>query len=323
MYFGSVRFFKNMILLAVIILITVPTVLAIRWGTALHREQDAYQCLASEMEQQRLSYQEELDQMAALETAAEMALTEMIQKQAEEEAAKAPTPEMIAYQEMYPDFYAPQELNAVNNEKNVIYLTFDDGPSRRTPEILEILREKNVKATFFVVGQTSEERLQWMKQIVDEGHTIGMHTYSHQYKKMYASVEAYLEDMYAIFTQIRETTGVTPTVFRFAGGSINNHNHAVYQEINAEMLRRGFVPHDWNIASADAGSETLSSAQILYNVVSGAKNKERGVVLMHDSEYKYTTVEALPAMIDQLLEMGFKLEGLRPDTQPILFSYPD
>ena len=322
MYFGSVRFFKNLILLTVIILITVPTVLAVRWGIQLHRQQHECERLSVEMEQQRLSYQEELDQMAALETAAEVALNEMIQKQAEEEA-KALTPEKIAYQQMYPDFYAPQELDAVKNEENVIYLTFDDGPSNRTPEILEILREKNVKATFFVVGQSDEDRLQWMKQIVDEGHTIGMHTYSHQYKKIYASVEAYLEDMYAIFTQIRETTGVTPTVFRFAGGSINNHNHGVYREIIAEMLRRGFVPHDWNVASADASSTPISSAQVLYNVVSGAQRVKRGVVLMHDSEYKYTTVEALPSMIDQLQEMGFKLDSLHEDTQPILFSYPE
>lgn len=322
MYFGSVRFFKNLILLTVIILITVPTVLAVRWGIQLHRQQHECERLSMEMEQQRLSYQEELDQMAELETAAEVALNEMIQKQAEEEA-KALTPEKIAYQQMYPDFYAPQELNAVKNEENVIYLTFDDGPSNRTPEILDILREKNVKATFFVVGQSDEDRLQWMKQIVDEGHTIGMHTYTHQYKKIYASVEAYLEDMYAIFTQIRETTGVTPTVFRFAGGSINNHNHGVYREIIAEMLRRGFVPHDWNVASADASSTPISSAQVLYNVVSGAQRVKRGVVLMHDSEYKYTTVEALPSMIDQLQEMGFKLDSLHEDTQPILFSYPE
>ncbi|MBQ8611062.1 MAG: polysaccharide deacetylase family protein [Oscillospiraceae bacterium] len=322
MYFGSVRFFKNLILLTVIILITVPTVLAVRWGIQLHRQQHECERLSMEMEQQRLSYQEELDQMAALETAAEVALNEMIQKQAEEQA-KALTPEKIAYQQMYPDFYAPQELGAVTNEENVIYLTFDDGPSNRTPEILDILREKNVKATFFVVGQSDEERLQWMKQIVDEGHTIGMHTYTHQYKKIYASVEAYLEDMYAIFTQIRETTGVTPTVFRFAGGSINNHNHGVYREIIAEMLRRGFVPHDWNVASADASSTPISSAQLLYNVVSGAQRVKRGVVLMHDSEYKYTTVEALPSMIDQLQEMGFKLDSLHENTQPILFSYPE
>ena len=322
MYFGSVRFFKNLILLTVIILITVPTVLAVRWGIQLHRQQHECERLSMEMEQQRLSYQEELDQMAELETAAEVALNEMIQKQAEEEA-KALAPEKIAYQQMYPDFYAPQELNAVKNEENVIYLTFDDGPSNRTPEILDILREKNVKATFFVVGQSDEDRLQWMKQIVDEGHTIGMHTYSHQYKKIYASVEAYLEDMYAIFTQIRETTGVTPTVFRFAGGSINNHNHGVYREIIAEMLRRGVVPHDWNVASADASSTPISSAQVLYNVVSGAQRVKRGVVLMHDSEYKYTTVEALPSMIDQLQEMGFKLDSLHEDTQPILFSYPE
>ncbi len=320
MYFGSVRFFKNMILLAVIILITVPTVLAVRWGLQLSSQRKENQQLATQLEQQAMEYREELDHLAALEAASEVVLTEGVH---EEEIAPALEGAAMEYQKLYPDFYAPQELNASTCEEGVIYLTFDDGPSDRTPEVLQILREKDVKATFFVVGQTKEENLQYMRDIVAEGHTIGMHTYSHDYKTMYASVEAYLADMYQIFTQIRDTTGVTPTVFRFAGGSVNAYNHTLYQEIIAEMLRRGFVPHDWNLASADAASTPVPAAQIVANVVGPAAGKSRGVVLMHDSTYKYTTVEALPAMIDGLLEMGFKLDRLTADTQPILFSYPE
>ena len=323
-YVGSVLFFKHLILLTVLVLIITPWFFV----ADLTQKSNTAQGDAKRLEQTVAELKTELaEKTHALEDAEaallanRAALAGVEIAQPENKAALLAEPP--AYQALYPDFYAPQPLDAAVYEEGVIYLTFDDGPSDRTPEILQILEEKNAKATFFVVGQTKEENLQYMREIVAAGHTIGMHTYSHRYKDIYASVDAYLEDMYAIFTQIRDTTGVTPTVFRFPGGSVNAHNHAVYQENIAEMLRRGFVPHDWNIASADAGSETLSSAQILYNVVSGAKNKERGVVLMHDSEYKYTTVEALPAMIDQLLEMGFKLEGLRPDTQPILFSYPD
>ena len=320
MYFGSVRFFKNMILLAVIILIAVPTVLAARWGTALRIQRRETDLLTGELQRQTELYRQELDNMAELEAAMEVALTEEIH---EEALAVAPMGAAPEYRELYPDFYAPQPLDAAGYEEGVIYLTFDDGPSDRTPEVLKILEEKNVRATFFVVGQTKEDNLQYMRDIVEAGHTIGMHTYSHRYKDIYASVEAYLADMYQIFTQIKETTGVVPTVFRFPGGSVNAYNHAVYQEIIAEMLRRGFVPHDWNLASADASTTPVPAAQIVRNVVNAAENKPRGVVLMHDSQYKYTTVEALPSMIDRLQEMGFTLDRLDAHTQPILFSYPD
>ena len=97
-----------------------------------------------------------------------------------------------AYDDLYPELYAePADIESIAPEKT-LYLTFDDGPSARTAEVLDILKENDVKATFFVTGQTSEEAQALMRRIVDEGHTIAVHTYSHQYKKIYASVQAYL-----------------------------------------------------------------------------------------------------------------------------------
>ena len=157
MYFGSVRFFKNLILLVVIILIVTPTVLAVRWRFALRAQRQENQQLTQTLEQQAQQYREDLDHLARLEDAMEVALTEELQQEAQPPAVES---DAIAYQQLYPDFYAPQELNASTYQEGVIYLTFDDGPSDRTPEVLEILREKNVKATFFVVGQTDEEHLQ-------------------------------------------------------------------------------------------------------------------------------------------------------------------
>ncbi|MBE6887206.1 MAG: polysaccharide deacetylase [Ruminococcaceae bacterium] len=235
--------------------------------------------------------------------------------------AITPPSEAPSYQTLYPDFYAPQELNLLDYSDKTIYLTFDDGPSPRTPEILKILEENNVKATFFVVGQHDEQSYQWMRDIVNAGHTIGMHTYTHQYKTIYASVESYLEDMYKMFSQIKEVTGVTPTVFRFPGGSINAYNTGINQEIIAEMLRRGFVPYDWNISSEDAASTPPAASHIVSSVLTQANRVNRGVVLMHDSDYKYTTVEALPEMIRQLKEAGFVFDAIHPETQPVIFSY--
>ena len=160
-----------------------------------------------------------------------------------------------------------------------------------------------------------------MRDIVAEGHTLGMHSYSHKYKEIYSSVEAYLDDMYKMYSQIKEATGVTPTVFRFPGGSINAYNTQINQEIISEMLRRGFVPYDWNISSEDAAATPPSAQVIVSSVSAQAQRVNRGVVLMHDSDYKYTTVAALPELIDTLTEQGFSFSEIKPETQPVVFQY--
>lgn len=292
-YFGSVRFFKNMILLAVIVMIAIPSGLSIYTVRELHKTEA------------------QLHDMTAQYDA--LCHSEMIWYGWEAESP---------YAKLYPDFYAPQPLAEGVREEGVIYLTFDDGPSARTGEILDVLKEKDVKATFFVVATGNEANQQMMKRIVEEGHTIAMHTGTHSYTKMYASVEAYLEDMYQVFTQIKEVTGVTPTLFRFPGGSINNYNSGISHELIAEMLRRGFVPFDWNISSRDAATVKLLPAEtIVNNVVNSAENQPYGIVLMHDSQAKTTTAKAVGPMIDRLRAMGYELKALTPDTKSMLFAY--
>jgi len=310
-YFGSVRFFKNMILLAVIIMIAVPSGFAVhlkhclREAEGLLTEQEAPQETSATPE-----YKADYDAMT-LHAAAPYDWPDLGNFQAES-----------PYGELYPDFYAPQELNATVRETGVIYLTFDDGPSARTEEILDILKEKDVKATFFVIGTQDEAGKATLRRIVEEGHTLAMHSYSHAYSKIYASVEDYLADMYQLFTQIKEVTGQTPSLFRCPGGSINGYNQGIYQELLAEMLRRGFVPFDWNVSSEDAATNGMVPAETLAaNVIRGASNVQRGIVLMHDSAQKTTTVQALPAVIDRLREQGFQLKALTPEVLPVLYSY--
>ena len=302
-YIGSVRFFKNLILLLVLIFIAIPTVFAFRGKAEL-----------AALEQTMADSLQQKDQQIADLQQQNIQLTEELN-------ASFFDPEGPAYQSLYPDFYAPQQLDAATKQSGVIYLTFDDGPSARTPEVLEVLRGENVKATFFVIGGDNEQRRQWMRDIVSDGHTLAMHTYSHDYDDIYESVEAYLADMYEIFTLIKEATGVTPTHFRLPGGSINGYNYEVSQEILSEMLRRGFVPYDWNVSSGDAASGGASADYIRSNVVNGASRVDRGIVLMHDSSAKYTTVAALRSMIQRLRSMGFTFDSLQPDTAPILFGY--
>lgn len=294
MYFGSVRFFKNLILLAIIILIAVPTALAFSFYFSLQEQKEAVAALQQELMER-------------------------------DKAAEALTGVGgdISYQSLYPDFYAPEDYHATVNKDNVIYLTFDDGPSANTDKILDILKEQEVKATFFVNGRTNEKDLARMKRIVEEGHTIGMHSYSHNYTKVYASVEAFLDDMYPIFVQIKETTGETPIIFRFPGGSINSYNAAIYKEILAEMIRRGFVPWDWNISAQDSVTKSISSSQIIENVTKRAANVTRGAVLLHDSATKKTTANAVEDIIIRLKSMGFELDRLTPEIKPILFTYKE
>ena len=240
-----------------------------------------------------------------------------------EDSVRDPGPEVPAYQALYPELYAGEhEWNTVNKKK-VCYLTFDDGPSARTPEVLEILERYGVKATFFVVGKDTEQSRQWMKQIVDAGHTIGVHSYTHTYRKIYASVEAYLEDFAKEYHIIEEATGVAPQIFRFPGGSINAYNGHIYQEIVAEMTRRGFVYFDWNRSNGDAVRKPPAAAVLAQNALDRLGASSRVVVLMHDSKGHATTVAALPAIIEGYRNAGYTLEALTPEVRPIVYAYPN
>ncbi len=224
------------------------------------------------------------------------------------------------YTKLYPDLYCNRPTEQIIPSKT-IFLTFDDGPSARTTEILDILRQKDVKATFFVTGNATPKGKSLMKQIVDEGHTIAAHTYSHNYKQIYASVSAFLEDFNNIYHLIYEATGVKPTIFRFPGGSRNGFNKNNYREIAAEMRRRGFDYFDWNLSAGDAVSRTCTPTQnCINNVLGPSKSCDHGVVLMHDANAKVTTVEALTSIIDGLKSQGFNLAKLTNEIDPSPYS---
>ncbi len=322
MYFGSVRFFKNLILIAVIILILVPTLLAAKFYRQL--EQGAPAGAGTEQVSESGSGGELFEpELGAADSNAGEKLEDAPQSAARP-AAEPPSADPPSYQALYPDFYAPQPYGATERVEHTIYLTFDDGPSDRTDEILKVLAEKDVKATFFVTGKSDAADLERMKKIVDQGHTIGMHSYSHDYTQVYSSVESFLDEFYKNFIQIRDATGITPTAFRCPGGSINGYDGGFYQELLSEMIRRGFVPYDWNVSSEDAvTTHILPSATLAQNVVRGVSGKVRGFVLFHDSEKKVSTPAAVAQSIDQLRDMGFTFEAISPSTLPVLYNYTE
>ena len=236
-------------------------------------------------------------------------------------AVKAePAQPSVDYTALYPDLYVQRPEIQVLPEK-VAFLTFDDGPSARTAEVLDILKERNIKATFFVTGKTTEFAKSMMRRIVDEGHTIAVHTYTHEFRQIYSSVQAYLDDFNKIFNLIYNVTGVKPEIFRFPGGSKNGFNRNNYRDFINEMTRRGFDYFDWNVSSGDAVSRTPTPAQTcVSNVLNGAAGLRNCVVLMHDLQPKTTTVQALPDIINGLAAQGFTFDKLSHDIDPAPFS---
>lgn len=184
-----------------------------------------------------------------------------------------------------------------------VYLTFDDGPSKYTEEILDILDTYDVKATFFVLGKESEYSIEMLQEIARRGHTIGMHSYSHKYAEIYRSVEDFSADFYQIYSYILENTGIQSTCYRFPGGSSNAISD-IDMHVFADFLAEQEIEYfDWNVSSGDGGSVLLDVDTLVRNATSGIPGNGTSIILMHDAASRPTTVEALPRIIENILAM--------------------
>ena len=181
-----------------------------------------------------------------------------------------------------------------------VYLTFDDGPSANTERILDILDQYGVKATFFVVGK--EGYAEQYRRIVDDGHTLAMHSYSHKYSEIYASVDAYRADLAKLHDFLYELTGEDCNIVRFPGGSSNTISRVDMWELIDYLKREDMVYFDWNVSSGDATGDRKSADQIARNVLDSIGQFNNAVVLFHDAPGKDSTVDALPAIIEKILE---------------------
>lgn len=198
----------------------------------------------------------------------------------------------------------------------VAYLTFDDGPSSNTPEILEILRQYNVKATFFVNGWKKKNFEQMLRMIHEEGHALGNHTYSHRYEIIYSSVENFMADLKKQEEMIYEATGVRPKIIRFPGGSDNLVSRRfggkdIMEKIAERLKKEGYVYIDWNASAGDALKPPLSKAQMMEAVRRTTKGKNPVVLLMHDLDSKRSTLEILPWIIEYLKGEGYEFGTIR------------
>lgn len=229
----------------------------------------------------------------------------------------------------YPGMYA-DAVSTPNKEskEKVCYLTFDDGPSSTvTPDILDTLKENDIKATFFVVTSTIDDNTDLIKRIIDEGHTLGIHADRHEYGEIYQSVEAYLADFAKAYDTIYELTGYKVQCFRFPGGSNNGvmSKHGTYDEIVGEMTRRGFEYFDWNAYDHDAEGGNYSVDQIINYAVDEVCESSRNdvILLMHDTYGKEKTASALPSIIKQLKSNDIKMLPLTDTSRPVHFCVND
>ena len=212
----------------------------------------------------------------------------------------------------------PAKINPVKSSGKKVYLTFDDGPSSNTDQILDILKDYDVKATFFVVGKTDERSVKAYQRIVEEGHTLAMHSYSHKYDEIYESKEAFARDLNSLQEYLYETTGVWPRIYRFPGGSSNTVSKVDMQELIEYLTDIGITYFDWNVASGDAVSRTLPAETIVNNCLSGIEKQKERVILMHDASNKGTTIEALPQIIEAIQEQGdAELLPITDETVPV------
>lgn len=212
------------------------------------------------------------------------------------------------------------EEETADEEEGVrkVYLTFDDGPSSNTGRILDILAEYNVKATFFVVGKEEEKYQPLYNRIVDEGHTLAMHSYSHKYYEIYQSKESYVEDLTKLQEFLYDTTGVWCRYCRFPGGSSNTVSKVDMHELIAYLDEQDMTYFDWNIVSGDASNDPISSGEIIRNCTRRLGEFDEAIILMHDAAEKDSTVEALPGLIEQIQAMeDTVIVPITDDTEPI------
>ena len=210
--------------------------------------------------------------------------------------------------------------NPINPGNKVVYLTFDDGPSRHTARLLNILDKYGVKATFFVTNQFPAYQYM-IGETHRRGHTIALHTLTHRYEVLYKNEAAYYNDLEAIKNIVVNQTGVTPTIVRFPGGTSNTVSRKYCKGIMSSLVKsisyHGFLYCDWNVSSGDAGGAKTVSA-ISNNVINGIKKKNVSVVLQHD--ITSASVEAVEQILFWGIQNGYTFLPMSETTPMVHFK---
>lgn len=345
MYFGSVKFFKHLILTVFFGWIAAATVLAVYFGVKCHMlnteeapadaEKATVEEYMSEMYSSGYSARDVLEYIKSTDSegfesfvsgseqpadglapdnSAESLPDDIIivedsnLSDTEDEGSITPTGD---YTELYPELYAKKPDKKIIPDAKTVYVTFDDGPSVNTYDILYILKRQKIKGTFFMSAGKTEDCREQMKAVAESGHTIGVHSFSHDPSVIYSSVESFLGDFYETYKLIYDACGVRPSIYRMA--DVESCPPDLRREIIAEMDRRGFTCFDYNADSDDRAAS--KNWQHIYdtsfnNVQKNASEGQPSILKFHDSTDDYTTVITVEDIIIDLKSEGFKFAAL-------------
>lgn len=198
-----------------------------------------------------------------------------------------------------------------------VYLTFDDGPGVQTEKILDILKEQGIKATFFVTGKEDAYSKEMYQRIIEEGHTLGMHSYSHIYNNIYGSAKAFSEDFEKIYDLLHDTTGVYPRWYRFPGGSSTDTMKIPLGDLVALLEEKNVSYVDWNVISPEALNPNVSKNDMVQKIVTDVDKYDTAIIMLYDAADRPMSVKSLSTLIQELKEKKYELLPLENDTVPI------
>lgn len=208
-------------------------------------------------------------------------------------------------------------------KEKIMYLTFDDGPSKHTQEVLDLLNKYSIKATFFVTGENAEYS-SMIKTIHEQGHTLGIHTYSHDYAKIYTSVDAYFQDIEKVSNLIKSETGVDTTLLRFPGGSSNTVSKKYCDGIMTTLAKaveeQGYTYYDWNAHNGD-GDPSISADALYNQTMREIEGKDHVVLLLHDGAGNQNTIDSLDRVLIELIQQGWTFKVIEPNDQDAIVHH--
>ena len=206
-------------------------------------------------------------------------------------------------------------IKKVTDEKKLIYLTFDDGPSIITDKVLDILKENNVKATFFIIGNQIKGFENVVKRIHDDGHGIGLHTYTHKFKLIYSSRDTFIEEMLHCRNEINKITGTSSNIIRFPGGSSKRLTKAYLNKLHSY----NYKIYDWNIVTLDGINPKTSPNELYREAIINDKELSSIILLLHCDYMHINTYKALPKIIKYYKEKGYEFKTISDDTPELYF----